>query len=236
MISHACSSCGKMLDGSSRTYSPELRMWIARCGRCGFAVRWSPRHAREPARIWARLRALNLRLGVAIGALQFGVILMLFSGSYLYDRYQRGFVNLDLDATLSRVAPALIAGIVAGVFVGLSAATISLHQRLLASLGVAWAGVALPCLVLSSLLVLGDTGAANFFGRWGDVLGSYVMYPESSAIVLGAPLLVSLLTAFLLRLSLRRLIRTAVRNAARGRRQTLALVGRTTTAFPKPTP
>jgi hypothetical protein len=236
MISHACSSCGKMLDGSSRSYSPGLRMWIARCSRCGFAVRWSPRHAREPARIWARLRALNLRLGVAIGALQFGVILMLFTGSFLYDRYERGFVNLDLDATLSRVAPALIAGIVAGVFVGLSAATLAPHRRLLSSLAMAWAGVALPCLVLSSLLVLGDTGAGNFFRRWGDVLGSYVMYPETSAIVLGAPLVVSLLTAFVLRISIQRLILTAVRKAARGRRQTLALVGRTTTAFPKPTP
>jgi len=63
-----------------------------------------------------------------------------------------------------------------------------------------------------------------------------VMYPEISAIVLGAPLVVSLLTAFVLRISIQRLILTAVRKAARGRRQTLALVGRTTTAFPKPTP
>ena len=47
MLSHACASCGKVLDGRSRSYSAELRMWIARCGRCGFAVRWTPREARE---------------------------------------------------------------------------------------------------------------------------------------------------------------------------------------------
>jgi hypothetical protein len=225
-----------MLDGSSRTYSPELRMWIARCGRCGFAVRWSPRFAREPARIWARLRALNLRLGVAIGALQFGVILMLSTGTFLYDRFDRGFVSPDLDATLSRAAPALIAGILAGIFVGLSAATIATHRRVLLSLGMAWAGVALPCLVLSSLLVLGDTGPGNFLGRWREVIGSYARYPEASAVVLGAPLVVSLVTAIVLRFSIERLIRTAVRKAARARRQTLALGGRATTAFPRPTP
>jgi hypothetical protein len=47
---------------------------------------------------------------------------------------------------------------------------------------------------------------------------------------------VSLVTAIVLRFSIERLIRTAVRKAARARRQTLALGGRATTAFPRPTP
>ena len=91
MLSHACASCGKVLDGRSRSHSAELRMWIARCGRCGFAVRWTPREAREPARVWARLRALNLRLGVAVGTLQLGWLVLLFAGAALDDRLRSGF-------------------------------------------------------------------------------------------------------------------------------------------------
>lgn len=66
MLSHCCASCGRSLDASSRSYSHSLAMWIARCPGCGFAVRWAPRAAREPVRVWARLRALNTRLGIAV--------------------------------------------------------------------------------------------------------------------------------------------------------------------------
>ena len=129
MLSHACASCGKVLDDASRTYSGGLRMWIARCPRCGFAVRWAPRAAREPSRVWSRLRALNLRLGIAIASMQFGAVLLLIACTIVDDLVRRGFeapaLNHLIDQLIDHFAPALITAGFAGMLVGLCAATIA---------------------------------------------------------------------------------------------------------------
>ena len=61
-------------------------MWVARCPRCGFAVRWSPRRARAPFRTWARLRALNTRLGIALGGAQAAGVLAIALGVMLVEQ------------------------------------------------------------------------------------------------------------------------------------------------------
>ena len=61
-------------------------MWVARCPRCGFAVRWSPRRARAPFRTWARLRALNTRLGIALGGAQAAGVLAIVLGVMLVEQ------------------------------------------------------------------------------------------------------------------------------------------------------
>jgi hypothetical protein len=101
MTSHACGSCGKMLDSASRSYSGDLRMWIARCCRCGLAVRWSPREARSPARIWARLRTLNLRLGVAFTLGQSAGIVLFITMALLWDGMLVPFEGDLVDALAS---------------------------------------------------------------------------------------------------------------------------------------
>jgi hypothetical protein len=93
-----------MLDASTRSYSSGLRMWIARCPRCQFAVRWSPRAAREPVRVWARLRALNTRLGVALSCGQGAGVFSALTAGLLSDRLQQ------LQATGAAVRPMELAG------------------------------------------------------------------------------------------------------------------------------
>jgi hypothetical protein len=108
MISHACGSCGKMLDSASRSYSSDLRMWIARCGRCGLAVRWSPRAARDSVRTWARLRTLNLRLGVAFTLGQSAGIVFFITMALLWEGMLRPFEGGLIDALASPWAALLL--------------------------------------------------------------------------------------------------------------------------------
>ena len=224
MLSHACVSCGKVLDASSRTYSRDLRMWVARCGRCGFAVRWAPRIAREPSRIWARLRALNLRLGIAVGTLQLAVFVLLFGGAYLDNQIRRGFVARDFESLLSNFALPLTAAALAGLLVGVCAGTLAPFRRVTSSYFVAWLLTAAPLCVLSALLVFGDAGAGQFWRECRALASRLLDQPEVTALVLGTALVASAATAVVVRLAVRTGITQAVRRAARKRRETLAFI------------
>lgn len=224
MLSHACASCGKVLDGSSRTYSRDLRMWVARCGRCGFAVRWAPRVAREPARVWARLRALNLRLGIAVGTLQLAVLVLLFAGAYADSQLRRGLGARDLDSLLSNFAPSLVGAVVAGVFVGICAATLAPFRGIARSYLLAWLLAAIPVIAISALLVFGDAGPGQLWREFRSLASRHIEKPEVAALVVGTALVASAFSAVAIVFAVRTGIAQAVRRANRKRRETLALV------------
>jgi hypothetical protein len=158
MISHACGSCGKMLDSASRSYSRDLRMWIARCGRCGLAVRWSPRAAREPARIWARLRTLNLRLGVGLTLAQVAGVALVVMIALLTARVILPFGDGLLDALAS---PLTVFVLFVATMSGLAGAVMAPHKRPLARATAAWLIGVAPI-----VLALGGLFAPAMAGMW----------------------------------------------------------------------
>ena len=156
MISHCCASCGKPLDASSRVWSRDLRMWVARCPRCGHAVRWNPRGAREAFRVWARLRALNLRLGVALTAGQAAGIASLAIGGILLEKqasviyFERVAPSARYDLVLTYGAAAIAATVLAAI----SAVAFAPQRPLLVRCALAWLLGALPVVATLALLPL----------------------------------------------------------------------------------
>ncbi|MFZ9880200.1 MAG: hypothetical protein ACO3QC_02210 [Phycisphaerales bacterium] len=135
MLSHCCARCGRNLDASSRSFSALVRLWVATCPRCGFAVAWTPRRAREGARVWARLRALNIRLGIAFSAAQLAALLLVVALAMHLDRPQ-GF-------PLSHPTLVILA---AGAALLISASAVALAPRRPAATAalVSWAAVVAP--------------------------------------------------------------------------------------------
>jgi hypothetical protein len=121
-------------------------MWVARCPRCGFAVRWSPRAARGVVRAWGRLRALNNRFGIAVGAGHGAGILLAVLGSVLASNGDR-LGELGPSAQGSRGT--LFSGIVilsALCAVGAAASTVAIapHRPLALRAFASWSVVVLP--------------------------------------------------------------------------------------------
>ncbi|MFZ4750980.1 MAG: hypothetical protein ACOYMM_10815 [Phycisphaerales bacterium] len=156
MLSHCCSSCGKPLDAASRTYARALRMWVARCPRCGFAVRWSPRGAREPFRTWARLRALNMRLGIALGSSQAAGLLAIGIGALLVQRQRElaSFEDLDRLARWGLVLEFLALAVPCAVAGAIGAIAFAPHARRITGIACAWILGALPVTVAGGLFAI----------------------------------------------------------------------------------
>ncbi|MFM2165155.1 MAG: hypothetical protein RL325_1592 [Planctomycetota bacterium] len=156
MISHNCSACGKPMGPASRTYSRVLAMWVARCERCGFATRWSPRRARAPFRAWLRLRGLNTRLGIAIGTGHAAGGFMFSTATLIVLRRVEASMALR-GASLpssSFLEECAILGAIAACCGAASAAAFPRHSGLLARWALAWIVCALPivCAVLAASL------------------------------------------------------------------------------------
>lgn len=162
MLSHACASCGKPLGAESRRFVPALAMWVAACPRCGFAVRWMPTEARAGVRTWARLRALNFRLGIAFTAGQTAGLLLFVTIAFLVDgdlRPRSG--GATLRDWLATPLPLVVVVVAAGA--GLSAATIAPGRGVLARVAGAWA-VCLAPVVLFLAAIVGGAELADGFG------------------------------------------------------------------------
>lgn len=162
MLSHACASCGKPLGAESRRFVPALAMWVATCPRCGFAVRWMPTEARAGVRTWARLRALNFRLGIAFTAGQTAGLLLFVTIAFLVDgdlRPRSG--GATLRDWLATPLPLVVVIVAAGA--GLSAATIAPGRGVLARVAGAWA-VCLAPVVLFLAAIVGGAELADGFG------------------------------------------------------------------------
>jgi hypothetical protein len=229
MISHACGSCGKMLDSASRSHSNDLHMWIARCGRCGLAVRWSPRAAREPARTWARLRTLNLRLGVALTLAQAAGVVLVAMAALLAERVILPYGEGLLDALAS---PLTMLVIVVAALSGVSGAVMAPHKRPLPRAAAAWLiGVAPVVLTIGGLFApwmtymlannLDPLGARGTFEPGGPfataVLATLVSFALSIPLgALGATL-ISPIVATALRRRAREIRATAPGKSVRGR-------------------
>ena len=162
MLSHACASCGKPLGAASRRFVPALAMWVATCPRCGSAVRWSPTAARAGVRTWARLRAINLRLGIAFTAGQAAGLLLFVAIAFLVSgdlRPRPG--GAGLRDWLATPLPLVVALVAAGA--GVSAAAIAPGRGVLARVAVAWA-VCLAPVVLFLAAIVGGAELADGLG------------------------------------------------------------------------
>jgi hypothetical protein len=221
MLSHACASCGKMLDESSRTYSRAARLWVAQCPRCGFAVRWAPRAAREPARAWARLRALNLRIGISLGAMQAGAVALVITGAIVEETVRLGGPGLPQDALIDWLAPTVIAATVTGCIVALAAATVAPFRSLYASFLGAWTGTALIASILGILVSFAASGGPmRLVAQFRTVIErGYAEHPLTRIALLTA-IAASVVAAPLLRIVVRTAFNAVVRNSNRARRQT----------------
>jgi hypothetical protein len=157
MLSHACANCGCSLDSSTRSYSAAVRMWIAHCPRCGHAVRWNPRGGRAPFRLWARTRALNLRLGVALAFGQFAGLLASIYAAIIGNEAR--FYAHPLQAVGGTRAEILALVFVLGGVMAFSAAISAVnfapHRGFLTRLSCAWLVGALP--IPLALIVLAMT-------------------------------------------------------------------------------
>ncbi|MCE2882176.1 MAG: hypothetical protein LW636_07450 [Planctomycetaceae bacterium] len=145
MLSHCCARCGRNLDASSRSFSALARLWVAACPRCGFAVAWMPRRAREGARVWARLRALNIRLGIAFSAAQIAALLLVVALG----------MHLDRPQTFSLSHPTLVLlAACAAILTSASAVALAPARPAATAALVSWAVLVVPtaaviCAVLS---------------------------------------------------------------------------------------
>ncbi|MFN5495625.1 MAG: hypothetical protein ACK5C3_03485 [bacterium] len=225
MLSHACASCGKVLDDASRTYSGGLRMWIARCPRCGFAVRWAPRAAREPSRIWSRLRALNLRLGVAVASMQFAAVLLLFASAFVDDRVRRGFEPpADLNDFIDHIGPALVTAGLAGMLVGLCAATVAPFRKAITVFLGAWTATAVLLAMLTAVAITAETTPAQLPRFLRALAGRHLENIEYVGATFAGALVVSIAAPVLFRTSVRAGVAGAIRRAARARREKSVIV------------
>lgn len=183
-----------MLDSASRSYSRDLRMWIARCGRCGLAVRWSPRAAREPVRVWARLRTLNLRLGVGLTLAQAAGAALVVMVALLIARVILPFGDGLLDALAS---PLTVFVLLIAAMSGVSGAVMAPHKPPLAQAAAAWLiGVAPVVLTLGALF------APAMAGMWARGLRPLVVSDPFEPGGTAATAIVAMLLSFALSIPL----------------------------------
>jgi len=195
MISHCCASCGQPLERSTRVFARGIGMWVARCPRCGHAVRWNPRGARAPYRLWVRTRALNLRLGVATTAGQAAGIASIAIGAQFVDQYRTltQFENTPVAYRNEFVFMYLGLGGAAALAAAVTAVFLAPDQRIPIRVFLAWTIGALPVILLLSLLPLATAGEIR-----EDVAQAFIepnMYTRSLALCALVPL-ASLLLAY----------------------------------------
>jgi uncharacterized BrkB/YihY/UPF0761 family membrane protein len=170
-------------------------MWVARCPRCGHAVRWNPREARAPYRLWVRTRALNLRLGVATTAGQAAGIASIGIGAQFVDQY-RTITQFENTPSLLRnefVFMYLGLGGIAALAAAVSAVFLAPEQRMPIRVFLAWTIGALPVILLLSLLPL--SAASEVREDVAEAFSEPNMYARSFALCALVPL-ASLLLAY----------------------------------------
>lgn len=174
MQTHACGSCGKMLNPSMRSFSTEVRMWIAVCPRCGFAVRCNLRAARAPFRLWARSRGISTRLGFLLG----GSIVTGFSWVVICEHTLNTMPRWSASGHSALIAPladscsdgSIIGVIVAAVFAMVTALSVAPHRSALSRLCYAWTVGALPVIFALSLADGGIGFQFDLDRAWTSVL------------------------------------------------------------------
>lgn len=195
-------------------------MWVAACPRCGFAVRWNPRGARGPLRVWNRLRALNNRFGVALGAAQVAGVLWAVIGGVLADTLPAGLrAALAGNPRFISGGPAafIVLATACATLAAVSTVAIAPHRGILARWVAAWTLGVLP--VTIALVALPVT----FDQRETIEKVRAILHPDARAAVLIAcalPIAASLPLAMLLE-GPRRLI---ARWLARRHRRLVSLV------------
>lgn len=129
-------------------------MWVARCPRCGFAVRWSPRRARAPFRTWARLRALNTRLGIALGSAQAAGLLAIALGVMLVEQRDAlsNFGALPVGRRWGFATGLTLLGLACATLGAVSTVAFAPHAGRLARLACAWLLGVMPVVVTGILL------------------------------------------------------------------------------------
>jgi len=213
MLSHCCASCGKTLDSSSRSYARALRMWIAKCPRCGFAVRWNPRGARAPLRLWARTRTLNVRFGIALSGGQAAGLIAFAIGALAVDR-RHEIAELESLGQIRRAELlAIYAMFAASAAVGAAVSAIAFapHRSMAVRLLCAWLLGAAPVTIAISLFALLAGGRSSL----DEVVEALQLCGGRIALACAAVPLASALLAYALAPLQSRLTRFAARRFRR---------------------
>lgn len=170
-------------------------MWVARCPRCGHAARWNPRNARAPYRLWARTRALNLRLGVATSAGQAAGIASIAIGAQFVDQYRTLTNFTDTPAQLRNEFILMYLGLggTAALAAAISAVFFAPQRSIPVRVCLAWTLGALPVILLFTLLPL--TAAAEVRADVAEAFAEPGMYARSFELCALVPLL-SLVLAY----------------------------------------
>jgi hypothetical protein len=213
MLSHCCASCGKTLDSSSRSYARALRMWIAKCPRCGFAVRWNPRGARAPLRLWARTRTLNVRFGIALSGGQAAGLIAFAIGAMAVDR-RHEIAELESLSQIRRAELlAIYAMFAASAAVGAAVSAIAFapHRSMAVRLLCAWLLGAAPVTIAVSLFALLAGGRSSL----DEVVEALQLCGGRIALACAAVPLASALLAYALAPLQSRLTRFAARRFRR---------------------
>ncbi len=131
-------------------------MWVAKCPRCGFAVRWNPRGARAPLRLWARTRTLNVRFGIALSGGQAAGLIAFAIGALLVDRRNELAELEHLGEARRAELLAIYAMFAASAAVGAAVSAIAFapHRSMAVRLLCAWLLGAAPVTIAISLFAL----------------------------------------------------------------------------------
>jgi len=196
-------------------------MWVARCPRCGHAARWNPRGAREPFRVWARTRALNLRLGVATSAGQAAGIASIAIGAQFVDQHRTliHFADAPIQDRNEFVFMYLGLGGAAALAAAISAVFFAPHRSMPVRVFLAWTLGALPVVLLLTLLPL--SAAAKVRGDVAKAFAEPGMYARSLQLCALVPLF-SLFLAYPIAAIWRPIERVVLRRHRLGVRSNLA--------------
>ncbi len=159
-------------------------MWVATCPRCGFAVRWNPRGAREPWRTWQRIDVLNRRLGVAaLSALLAALFCFLLTG-FVVDQGSRfdNYASLNNTGRTNLLASYLVFSILATLAMATCIATIS-YRKFAVCVACA-AGCILLC--MTPVATVGLFVFADSHASWTRTFGALMEYRFPSARCLAA--------------------------------------------------
>ncbi len=206
-----------MLDADSRAYSANTRMWVATCPRCHFAVAWNPRRAREAARTWTRIRALNNRFGTALVCGFFSGVLSCATAGIALETVAR-LPPSSLGFELYEDPALLILSCITAALATCCGMSFAPHRGTVVRLGLAWLAGSLP--VSFAMCIVAALAAPLDF----DDLRQYMEDARvgAFAIIFTVPLLSLVMLALIASPIHTRAVRFATRRFRRLRRETMA--------------
>jgi hypothetical protein len=156
--------------------------------------------------------------------MQSAAVLLLVTGEIVDNRVRRGFEPpADLDDFIDHFGPALITAGLAGMLVGLCAATVAPFRKATTALLGAWTAAAVLLAMLTAGAITAETTPAQLPRYLPALVARHLENIEYAVATLGGALVVSIAATVLFRTSVRAAVAAAIRRAARARREKSAI-------------